>query len=263
MLETPVQLDLPELSDEERAVYCWQFDLAGFGEMSQRQLKAATVLISRVGGLGGAVAWQLAAAGVGRLILAHAGNIKPADLNRQTLMTHDRIGGSRLDSAVERLRAFNPRLEVTAVPANASRDNALEIARDADVIVDCAPLFAERFALNHAAVALGRPMVECAVFDLEFHLTMIVPGRTPCLRCLYPEDNPHWTRRFPVLGAVPGMAGSLAALEVIKLLTGLAAPLAGRLLTADLRSMEFRHLRVRRLPDCPVCGHLPNGEEPS
>jgi molybdopterin/thiamine biosynthesis adenylyltransferase len=261
MVENPQVAPCPELTDEERSVYGWQLDVGGFGETGQRRLKGATVLISRVGGLGGTVAWQLAAAGVGRLILAHAGKIKPSDLNRQTLMTHERLGTSRLASAVERLRAFNPRLEIRAISENASMDNACELAREAEVIVDCAPLFDERFALNHAAVTLRKPMVECAVFDLEFHLTTLVPGRTPCLRCLYPEDHAWWTRQFPVLGAVPGVAGAMAALEVIKLVTGMSAPLAGRLFTFDLRSMEQRQLRVRRLPGCSACGHLPAGEE--
>jgi molybdopterin/thiamine biosynthesis adenylyltransferase len=257
MLEQ-IDTTLPSLTDEERAVYDWQFGVGGFGEEGQRKLKAATVLISRVGGLGGSVAWQLAAAGVGRLILAHAGNIKPSDLNRQTLMTHDAIGESRLESAVERLRAFNPRLEVEAVPENASPANVLGLAAGADVIVDCAPLFAERFALNHAAVSLRKPMIECAVNDLELHLTTLVPGRSPCLRCLYPEENPLWTRRFPVLGAVSGAAGSLAAMEVIKWIAGVGESLVGQLLIGDLRSMEFRKLKVRRQPDCPECAGLPN-----
>ncbi|MBE0545784.1 MAG: HesA/MoeB/ThiF family protein [Verrucomicrobia bacterium] len=256
MVEKTPGHELPPLNAEERSVYEWQFNIEGFGEAGQRKLKGATVLISRIGGLGGSVAWQLAAAGIGRLILAHAGNIKPSDLNRQTLMTQDRIGTARLDSAMDRLRAFNPRLEIVAVPENASMDNTLQLAREADVIVDCAPLFGERFALNHAAVTLRRPMIECAVYDLELHLTTLIPGRTPCLRCLYPESNPHWTRRFPVLGAVSATAGSLAATEVVKVLTGLGEPLAGRMLIGDLRTMTFRQVRIQRLADCTECGNL-------
>ena len=247
---------LPELTDEERAVYEWQFGVDGFGEIGQRRLKAATVLISRVGGLGGSVAWQLAAAGVGRLILAHAGTIKPSDLNRQTLMTHDRIGSSRLESATERLKALNPRLEIVTIPENAAESNALPLARDADVIIDCAPLFAERYALNHAAVTLGRPMIECAVNDLELHLTTLVPGRSPCLRCLYPEENTFWKRQFPVFGAVSGAAGSLAAMEAIKMIAGFGEPLVGTLMIADIRSMNVRRLRIRRRSDCAECGSL-------
>ncbi len=247
---------LPPLSPEERSVYEWQRDVTGLGQLGQRRLKAATVLISRVGGLGGMVALELAAAGIGRLILAHAGDIRPSDLNRQVLMTQGRIGSSRLASAVEHLQALNPRLEIVAIPSNVGTDNAPGVTEEAEVVVDCAPLFEERYALNAACVAARKPMVECAVFDLEFHLTTFLPGQTPCLRCLYPEKHPGWTRQFPVLGAVAGTAGCLAALEVIKLVTGLGPALAGTLLTGNLREPAFRRFRIRRLPGCPVCGNL-------
>ncbi len=252
----PAEEDLPELSPAERAAHAWQFDVAGFGELGQRRLKGASVLISRIGGLGGMVAFQLAAAGVGRLILAHGGNIRPDDLNRQLLMTHDRIGTSRMDSAIERLRALNPRLEIVAEPANVSDANADRLVAQADLVVDCAPLFAERFALNRAAVARRVPMVEAAVFDLEFHLTTFVPGQTGCLRCLYPEANPGWTRRFPVLGAVPGVVGSMAALEAIKMIAGFGETLRDELLVCDCRSFHVKKLRLHRIADCPECGAL-------
>lgn len=254
---------VPELTAEERAVHAWQLDVEGLGEAGQQRLKSATVLISRIGGLGGSVAWQLAAAGVGHLILAHAGNIKPSDLNRQTLMTHDRVGTSRLGSAVERLQALNPRMEITAVEENASESNVMELVRRADLVMDCAPLFVERFALNRASVALRKPMIEAAVYELEMHLTTLIPGRTPCLRCLYPENNPEWTRRFPVLGAVSATAGSLAAMEAIKVLAGFGEPLAGTLLAADLRTMDFRKFKIRRVPDCPECGAVSSVESQS
>ncbi|MFM7102171.1 MAG: HesA/MoeB/ThiF family protein [Verrucomicrobiota bacterium] len=246
----------PALTAEEESIYAWQFDVAGFGRPGQRRLKEATVLVTRVGGLGGMVALQLAAAGLGRLILAHAGNIRPDDLNRQVLMSHAAIGRSRLESATERLRALNPRLEIIAVPENVTEANAGRLVADADVVVDCAPLFTERYPLNRAAMARRVPMVEAAVYDLEFHLTTFLPGRTGCLRCLYPEPSTTWTRRFPVFGAVAGTAGSLAALEVIKVLAGVGEPLAGRLLCADLRTLQVKSLRLHRVPGCPDCGHL-------
>ena len=248
--------NLPELSPDDRAAHEWQIDVAGFGELGQRRLKGASVLVSRIGGLGGMVALQLAAAGVGRLVLAHGGNIRPGDLNRQLLMTHDRIGTSRMDSAIERLRALNPRIEIVAEPANVSDANAGRLVAQADLVIDCAPLFDERFALNRAAVAQRKPMVEAAVFDLEFHLTTFVPGETGCLRCLYPETNPHWNRRFPVLGAVPGVAGSMAALEAIKWIAGFGETLRGELLVCDCRSFHVKKLRLHRIADCPECGAL-------
>lgn len=247
---------LPALTPEEQAVYEWQLDVAGFGELAQRRLKAATVLVSRVGGLGGVVAQQLAAAGIGRLILAHGGLLRPSDLNRQLLMHHGALGQSRVETARARLAAFNPRVVIETVAENIAEHNVHDLVARADVVADCAPLFTERYLLNREAVAQRKPMVECAVFDLEFHLTTLFPGRTPCLRCLYPEPSTTWTRRFPVLGPVPGTAGALAALEVIKVLTGLAEPLAGVLLTFDLRSLALRRFRVRRLAGCPDCQHL-------
>jgi molybdopterin/thiamine biosynthesis adenylyltransferase len=211
------------------------------------------VLISRVGGLGGAVAYQLAAAGVGRLVLAHAGNLKASDLNRQLLQRFDRIGHSRIETIVQRLREFNPRLEIVPIAENVSEQNAASLVAQADVVVDAAPLFEERFALNRAAVAARKPMVECAVYAMELHVTTILPGQTPCLQCRVSDQPPDWTRQFPVLGAVSGVAGSLGAVEAIKLITGLGQPLAGVLLTMDLASMETRRLKIALRAGCAVC----------
>jgi molybdopterin/thiamine biosynthesis adenylyltransferase len=245
-----------ELSPEERAIYEWQMWVPGFGEEGQRKLKAASVLISRVGGLGGVVAYQLAAAGVGKLVLAMGGVVKASDLHRHLQQSHDRIGEPRLPAVVKRLRELNPRVEIVGIEENASEANADALVAQADVVVDAAPLFEERYALNRAAVQAGKPMVECAMFALEAHITTIIPGRTPCLRCLTPEPPPDWKRQFPVIGAVSGTVGCLGAMEVIKLLTGIGEPLASTLLTMDLGSMRFRRHRIARRGDCPVCGHL-------
>jgi molybdopterin/thiamine biosynthesis adenylyltransferase len=246
--------DLPELTDVEREVYSWQTTVAGFGEEGQRRLKAATVMVSRIGGLGGLVAYELAAVGVGRLVLAHAGKLKPSDLNRQLLMRHDALGQARIDTAVESLKALNPRLEIVAVPANVTEANAAKLVGRADVVVDCAPLFEERFAMNAACVRLAKPMVECAMYETEAHITSFAPGKTGCLRCLYPEEPDDWKRRFPVIGAVSGAVGCLGAMEAIKIITGLGEPLFNRLVTCDLRAMTFNSVRLRQRSDCPVCG---------
>ena len=242
------------LTDEERAVYEWQIWVPGFGEAGQEKLKNSSVLISRVGGLGSVVAYELAAAGVGKFVLAHAGNVKPSDLNRQLLMTHDWLGKPRVESAKRRLRELNPRLEIVPVAENINDENVAGLVEQVDLIVDCAPLFPERFAMNREAVAQGKPLIECAMYDLEAQLTTILPGKTPCLKCLYPQDPPAWKREFPVFGAVSGTVGCLAAMEAIKVLAGFGEPLAGQLLTMDLREMTFRKRSIQQNPNCELCG---------
>jgi molybdopterin/thiamine biosynthesis adenylyltransferase len=247
---------LPLLSESDRKTYEWQLPVTGFGEEGQRKLKAASVLISRCGGLGGVVAYELAAAGVGQLVLAHGGNVKPSDLNRQILMTHDWIGKPRVECAARRLRELNPQVEILAVAENVNEANAERLVNQTDVVVDCAPLFEERYLLNRESVRQRKPLVECSVYELEAHLTTLVPGRGPCLRCLYPEKSPAWKRQFPVFGAVPGTVGCLAAMEAIKLLAGFGQPLIEQMLTCDLLDMTFRKFQIRRDPHCSECGQI-------
>lgn len=246
---------LPMLTDEERAVYEWQMWVPGFGEEGQRQLKNATVLISRIGGLGGLVAYELAAAGVGRLILAHAGNIKPSDLNRQLLMTHESLGTSRVECAAEKLRQLNPRCEIIAIPENITAENVARLVGDADLTVCCAPIFQERLWMNEQSVRQAKPMIDGAMYEFTGILTTIVPGETACLACRVPEPPSAWKRQFPVFGAVSGTIGCLGAIEAIKLLSGVGEPLKDRLLTCDFRDMTFQTIRIRRNPQCPVCGN--------
>lgn len=245
--------NLPELTDAERSRYEWQLWVRGFGEEGQRRLKASTVFVSRIGGVGGTAAMLLAAAGVGRLILAHAGDLRLNDLNRQLLMTTDRIGKPRIESAVRCLHELNPLVEIETIGENATAENAARLAGRADVIVSAAPLFEERLAMNAEAVRRGVPLVDCAMYELEGRLMTVVPGRTPCLSCLYPEPPPLWKREFPVFGAVASTVGSLAAMEVIKLAAGLGEPPTGRLLNFDLRELTFTTLAVARRSDCSVC----------
>ena len=241
------------LTDEDRATYEWQIWVDDFREAGQEVLKGSAVLVSRLGGLGGVVAYELAAAGVGKLVLAHAGNVKHSDLNRQLLMTHDWLGKPRIESATRRLLELNPRLEIVAVPENISEDNAAGLVGQADLVIDCAPLFEERFAMNRQSVLQNKPLVECAMYDLEAQITTMIPGQTPCLACLYPESPPEWRREFPVFGAVSGTVGCIAVMEAIKVLAGFGETLAGSLLTFDLRDMQFSKRRISRSPDCPVC----------
>ncbi|MBA3699806.1 MAG: HesA/MoeB/ThiF family protein [Planctomycetes bacterium] len=244
----------PDLTDEERATYEWQMWVEDFGEAGQRRLKNASVLVSRVGGVGGTAAYYLAAAGIGRLVLAHGGDVRPSDLNRQLLMTHAAIGTSRIASAEKRLRELNPRLDIVAVNDQVSDANASGLVAQCDVVVACAPRFSERLAMNRAAVQQGKPLVNCAMYDLQGELTCVLPGRSACLACLTPEEPPTWKREFPVFGAVAGMIGAMGAMEAIKLIAGIGQPLAGRLMMIDLRTMVTRTMTIARDPQCPVCG---------
>jgi molybdopterin/thiamine biosynthesis adenylyltransferase len=245
------------LTDADRAIYEWQMWIDGFGEAAQERLKGATALVSRCGGLGGPLCYHLASAGLGRLIVAHGGNVRPSDLNRQILMTHDWIGRPRAECARRRLLELNPRMEIEAVPENVTEANAPDLVGRADIVFDCAPLFRERFLMNRECVRRGKPMVEAAMFEMEGQVTTILPGETPCLACLYPSDPPQWKRRFPVLGAVSSIAAAIAATEGIKILTGLGAALAGTLLYFDSRSMSFQRIPIARRPGCPVCSSSP------
>jgi molybdopterin-synthase adenylyltransferase len=245
------------LTDDDRQRYQWQLGCEGFGEAGQERLKRAAVLVTRVGGVGGAVAQQLAVAGVGKLILAHAGPLRLDDLNRQILMSHAGIGTPRVYQAEKRLRALNPTIDIVTIEENVSTANADRLVRQADVVASCAPLFEERLLLNRAAMQQGKPLVDCAMFDTLVQLTTIVPGRTACLACLYPEPPAAWKRRFPVFGAVAGTVGCMGAMEVIKLVAGFGETLAGAMLVGDLRDMTFRRVKLReRDPQCPVCSNV-------
>ncbi len=246
------------LTDEERAVYEWQIWVPEFGETGQEKLKNAKVLISRVGGLGSVVAYELAAAGVGTFLLAHAGNVKPSDLNRQLLMTHNWLGKPRVESATRRLLDLNPRLNIIPVAENINDQNVEALVDQVDLIVDCAPLFPERYAMNRESVRQQKPLIECAMYDLEAQITTIIPGQTPCLKCLYPQDPPAWNREFPVFGAVSGTVGCLAAMEAIKVLASFGETLAGQLLTMDLRDMTFRKRAIQQNPNCELCQSIPH-----
>jgi molybdopterin/thiamine biosynthesis adenylyltransferase len=190
--------------------------------------------------------------------LAHAGDLRLNDLNRQLLMTTDWIGKPRIESAVRRLQELNPHVAVETIGENVAAANVERLTRGADLIVSAAPLFEERLEMNREAVRRGVPLVDCAMYELEGRLTTVIPGRTPCLSCLYPEPPPNWKREFPVFGAVASTVGSLAAMEVIKLAAGLGEPPAGRLLNFDLRDLSFSTITIARRPDCAVCGSQAN-----
>ncbi len=244
-----------KLSPADRETYSWQLDVPGFGEAGQARLRGATALVSRVGGLGGPLAMSLAAAGIGRLVLAHGGPLREDDLNRQTLMAREWIGRPRAECAAETLRRFNPRVEVVPVAENVGEGNAARLVGEADIAFGCAPLFEERLLLNRECVRAGKPLVDCAMYAMEGRVLTVLPRRTPCLACLYPEVPPHWRRRFPVIGAVSAAVAQIGALEGIKLLAGLGGVAAGALLQFDAAAMTLDKIALApRREGCAVCG---------
>jgi molybdopterin/thiamine biosynthesis adenylyltransferase len=171
------------------------------------------------------------------------------------------LGQSRVEQAAERLRQFNPRVEVVPIAENIGEANVDRLVQEADAIASCAPLFQERLLLNRAAVELKKPLVDCAMYEMEAQLTTIQPGSGPCLACLYPEEPAAWKRQFPVFGAVAGAIASMGAMEVIKVLAGLGQPLIGKMLLCDLAAMSFRTIGLRRNDACPVCGKLQSAHD--
>jgi molybdopterin-synthase adenylyltransferase len=243
------------LTPTELERYSRQMMLPNFGELAQKRLKSATVLVTGVGGLGGTAALYLAVAGVGRLILVRGGDLRLDDMNRQILMTDDWVGKPRVFKAKETLEAINPDIQVESIHDYITAENVDELVQSADMALDCAHNFTERNLLNEACVRWRKPMVEAAMDGMEAYLTTIIPGVTPCLSCLFPE-KPEWDKRaFSVLGAVSGTLACLTALEAIKLITGFSQPLLSQLLTIDLNRMEFAKRRSQRDRACPVCGN--------
>lgn len=243
------------LTPTEIETYHRQMMLPNFGEAGQQKLRQATVLVTGVGGLGGTAALYLAVAGVGRLILVRGGDLRQDDMNRQILMTDDWVGKARVLKAKETLSAINPNVEIEAIPEYVTPANVDSLVLQADVALDCAHNFDERDLLNAACVRWRKPMVEAAMNGMEAYLTTIIPGKTPCLSCIFPE-KPDWDRRsFGVLGAVSGTLACLTALEAIKVITGFEKPLLSELLTMDLGTLNFAKRRPYHDPNCPVCGN--------
>jgi len=249
------------LSDLDRTLYEWQLDVPGFGEAGQERLRNSTALVSRCGGLGGPLAFSLAAAGIGKLVLAHAGDLRHDDLNRQILMRHDGIGKPRIESMAATLAAFNPHIEVECIPENVCEENAANLVGKADIVFGAAPLFEERFLMNRECARQGKPYIDSAMYNLEGNVIPVVPGETPCLACLYPEVPAHWKRRFPVIGAVSALAAQIGAMEGIKLLARFGEVSLNRMIYFDTSSMRFQTIGIQRNPACEVCGSLFQPEE--
>lgn len=257
--------NLPELSREELARYARHLTLPEVGAEGQRKLKAARVLCVGTGGLGSPLALYLTAAGVGTLGLVDFDVVDASNLQRQVLhSTHD-VGRSKLDSAAEKLAALNPAVQLVKHETKLTSENALEILRGYDIVADGTDNFPTRYLVNDACVLTGKPNVYASIFRFEGQASVFAARNGPCYRCLYPEPPPPGTvpscAEGGVLGILPGLLGVIQATEVIKLILGnsqpLGEPLIGRLLLVDALAMRFRELKLRKNPECPVCGQNP------
>lgn len=232
--------------------FCRQLKL--LGEEGQRQLQEATVFVAGVGGLGGTAALYLAAAGVGHLILAHEGQIVLPDLNRQILMDSSRVGEERMACAIDSLKRINPQVKVEGYAEKIQYERARDWVMAADVVIDARYDFPERYQLNRLCVDYGKQLVEAAMYGFEVSLTTILPGVTPCLACLYPEQEQIWEPKgFPVLGATAGIAGCLAAIEAIKLITGIGKPYYNILYRIDTLHFQAYKINIHKNPKCLHC----------
>lgn len=242
-------------SEFELERYSRQLRIEGFGLAGQRRLKSSSVFISRVGGVGGTAAMNLARAGVGRLILAHGGPVVPEYLNRMQLVTPADIGRPCVEVWAQRLKEINADVEIISVQENVNEDNVVGLVAQADLVIDGAPLFEERYLMNREAVRQAKPICMGAMYSTEGYASTIIPGETPCLSCIYPEKPDYWTniKVFPAIGPGPVIVGTTIAMEAIKILTGFGRPLKNVLWFFDLETNTTRHLQVERRTDCPVC----------
>jgi adenylyltransferase/sulfurtransferase len=252
---------LPELTPDELARYSRHLILPEVGDEGQRKLRAARVLCVGTGGLGSPLAFYLAAAGVGTLGLVDFDVVDASNLQRQILHSTKDVGRSKIDSATEKLQALNPFTTVVKHETRLTSQNALEIVRQYDIVADGTDNFPTRYLVNDACVLTGRPNVYGSIFRFEGQASVFAAKDGPCYRCLYPEPPPPGLvpscAEGGVLGVLPGLVGVIQATEVIKLILGKGDPLIGRLLLVNSLEMRFRELRLRRNPDCPVCGTNP------
>jgi molybdopterin/thiamine biosynthesis adenylyltransferase len=243
------------MDELEREKYKRQILL--FGEEGQEKLKNARVFIAGAGGLGSPVSTYLAIAGIGKIILADFDSVELSNLNRQFLHHEKDLGRNKVESAKEKLLSMNPEIEVEVIREKLSDANAEEMIPSCDLLVDALDNFEARYILNRLAVERGIPLVHGAVSGYDGQVTTILPGKTPCLYCIFPRSSKKET--FPVLGTTPGIIGAIQANEVIKFLTGQGKLLENRLLFWNGLSASFSEIKLAKLNNCPVCARHAKG----
>jgi len=249
------------LNEEQIERYSRQIILPNFGGNGQKKLLAAKVLIVGTGGLGSPCAYYLAAAGIGRIGIIDSDKVELNNLQRQILHSTKDVGRDKVISAKEKLNALNPGVEITTHPQRLNSENALDIIKDYDIVVDGSDNFPTRYLMNDACVFLKKPLFHAGVFRYEGQIMTIIPGKGPCYRCLFPEPPPAGLvpscQEAGILGVIPGVLGLLQANEVIKYILNMGELLVGRLLVCNLLEPGFRIVKVSLDKDCLVCSEKP------
>src|SRR4051812_31807352 len=249
------------LSNDEILRYSRHLIIPEVGIEGQQKLKAAKVLLIGAGGLGAPLGLYLAAAGVGKLGLVDFDVVDFTNLQRQVIHATQDVGRKKLDSAADKMKAINPHVEIVKHEVALTSENALDIMKDYDIVVDGTDNFPTRYLVNDACVILKKPNVYGSIFRFEGQATVFAYEGGPCYRCLYPEPPPPGLvpscAEGGVLGILPGTIGLIQATETVKLILGIGQPLVGRLVLYDALTMKFRELKLRRNPECPVCGDHP------
>jgi len=241
------------LTRQDLERYDRQIRYEGFGEQGQRRLKASHVVVAGAGGIGCPASMYLACAGVGRITVIDHQSVELSNLNRQVLHWEEDIGRPKSVSAAAKLRNLNPSTAISPVTAEITAANAGDLVRGASAVLDAMDNFETRAVLNRATVAKGIPFIHGGVWGLCGQVTTIIPGKTPCLACLYPE-KPAEKSPFPVFGVAPAMVAIIQAIEAIKIIAGFGRLLAGQMLYFNQATMDFSFREVIRRPGCPVCG---------
>jgi molybdopterin/thiamine biosynthesis adenylyltransferase/rhodanese-related sulfurtransferase/molybdopterin converting factor small subunit len=246
------------LSNEEILRYSRHLIIPEVGIEGQQKLKAARVVLVGAGGLGAPLGLYLSAAGIGTIGLVDFDTVDFTNLQRQVIHSTKDVGRKKLDSAAEKMQAINPHVRIAKHEVALTSENALEILKDYDLVVDGTDNFPTRYLVNDACVLLGKPNVYGSIFRFEGQSTVFAYQGGPCYRCLYPEPPPPGLvpscAEGGVLGILPGTIGMIQATETVKLILGIGEPLVGRLLLYDALGMRFRELKLRKNPECPVCG---------
>jgi len=263
----PARLEGIQFSNDEIARYSRHLIMPEVTLEGQKRLKAASVLCIGTGGLGSPIVLYLAAAGVGRLGLVDYDVVDFSNLQRQILHTTKDVGRKKLNSARDKIREINPNVQVELHQTLFRSDNAMEIARGYDIVIDGTDNFPTRYLSNDICVFLKKPNIYGSIFRFDGQCTVFAPHLGgPCYRCMFPEPPPPGSvptcAEGGVLGVLPGVIGVLQAIEAVKLIIGQGNPLLGRMVHFDALAMKFREFKIRRDPDCPVCGERPTITEP-